>query len=247
MTSTNHPQLASLEGQLIVSCQAYPGEPMNQPFIMAAVAESVVLAGAAGIRVQGLDDLTAVRTRVSVPLIGLVKIGESGVYITPTLDDARTLARAGADIVAMDGTSRPRPDGGRLTDSIAAVHQEGKLVMADCASVADAEYSIAAGADCVATTLSGYTSPTLPPQPGPDLDLLSNLVRTFDVPVIAEGRIHTPADAIECLDRGAHAVVVGSAITHPMRICQRFTAAMSTDRGSDPDAPRGLRKVTETL
>ena len=65
--------LEQLRGGLIVSCQAYPGEPMLDPRTMAQVAESVVRGGAVGVRGKGLDDLRAMRERVAVPIIGLVE------------------------------------------------------------------------------------------------------------------------------------------------------------------------------
>ena len=217
--------LQRIRGGLVVSCQAYPGEPMRHPMIMAAVAEAVLAGGAVGIRAQGLDDLARIRARTGAPLIGLLKIDGSGVFVTPTVAAVVQVAEAGADIVALDGTTRERPDGRQLTESIAAIHAAGRLVMADCGSLADAEASVAAGADCVGTTLAGYT-PSRPATDGPDLDLLAELVGKIGVPVIAEGRIGTPAEAAACLAAGAYAVVVGSAITHPTRITQSFVAAL---------------------
>ncbi|MDX2973936.1 N-acetylmannosamine-6-phosphate 2-epimerase [Kribbella solani] len=213
--------LASIEGQLVVSCQAYPGEPMRSPVIMAAVAQAVVEGGASGVRAQGIEDLKAIRPLVDVCLIGLVKRGSDGVFITPTVADAVDCATAGADIVALDGTGRDRPDGKPLAASIEAVHAAGSLVMADCGSLDDALYSIAAGADCVGTTLAGYTGER-PVSRGPDLELLAELVANVAVPVIAEGRIRNPDDALACRDAGAYAVVVGTAITHPTRIARTF-------------------------
>lgn len=97
--------------------------------------------------------------------------------------------------------------------------------MADCGALADAHYSVAAGADCVGTTLAGYTSDRVPTA-GPDIELLAQLVAQLEIPVFAEGRIRNPDDAKRCLDAGAHTVVVGTAITHPGRITQTFTAAL---------------------
>ncbi|MEU5669081.1 hypothetical protein ABZ749_01670 [Micromonospora sp. NPDC047753] len=76
------------------------------------------------------------------------------------------------------------------------------------------------------TTLAGYTAYTTK-QPGPDLDLVARLSRSIDVPVVAEGRIHTPAHAAQALRAGAWTVVVGTAITHPSTITGWFTSAMA--------------------
>lgn len=217
----NGPDVSGLPRGLIVSCQAYPGEPMQVASIMAAIAQAAVLGGAVGIRAQGLADIYAVRQAVTVPVIGLVKVGKDGVFITPTVADCAEVTAAGADIVALDGTPRPRPDRSSVRDCVDAIHEHGKLVLADCGSVEDAEHSLAAGADFVATTLSGYT-PARPKTKGPDFELLELLIALADVPVIAEGRVRTPAEAVQCLELGAHAVVVGTAITHPTSITRTF-------------------------
>jgi len=214
---------------LIVSCQAYPGEPMRSPMVMRAVAQAAVIGGAVGIRAQGLDDLRAMRPVLQVPLVGLVKRGDTGVFITPTLADALACVAAGADVVAIDGTRRPRPDRHALHQVIQAVHDAGALVMADCGSVPDAEAAAAAGADCVATTLAGYTGDRAPTH-GPDLALVQELIRTLEVPVVAEGRIRTPAEAAACLQAGAFTVTVGTAITHPSRITAGFVRELSRQR-----------------
>ncbi len=219
-------RLASIKGRLVVSCQAYPGEPMRSPAIMAAVAQSVVAGGAHGVRAQGIEDLEAIRPLVDVCLIGLVKRGAGDVFITPTIADALDCVTAGADIVAVDGTRRDRPDRQPLAATVSAVHAAGALVMADCGSLGDAVYSVAAGADCVGTTLAGYTGER-PVTRGPDLDLLAELVAQVTVPVIAEGRIRNPDDAQACLNAGAYAVVVGTAITHPTRITQTFAEQLT--------------------
>lgn len=218
--------LEAIKGQLVVSCQAYPGEPMRTSAVMAAVAQAVVLGGARGVRAQGLDDLVAIRALVDTPLIGLVKRGDSGVFITPTVNDALACVGAGSDIVALDGTARPRPDGRGLRESVDAVHRAGGLVMADCGSVDDARYSIDCGVDCLGTTLAGYTG-ARPVTAGPDLGLLKALVALAEVPVIAEGRIRNPDDAAACLAAGAYAVVVGTAITHPTRITKTYVDRIS--------------------
>lgn len=219
--------IGSLAGKLVVSCQAYPGESMRYPETMAQIAEAVVRGGASAIRAQGLDDIALIRRRVDVPLIGLWKDGDSPVYITPTLEHARAVRDAGADIVAIDGTRRPRPDRLTLAETIDGLRAEGStLVMADCGSVADAIAAAEAGADLIGTTLSGYTGER-PAGPGPDLELLTLLsTRLPGVPIIAEGRYHTPDQARAALDAGAHAVVVGTAITHPTTITTWFEQAL---------------------
>lgn len=219
--------LEALRGRLIVSCQAYPGEPMRDPRTTAQVAASAVIGGAAAVRVQGLADIQHTRAAVEVPVIGLWKDGHSGVFITPTLRHALAVANAGSHVVAIDGTRRERPDGLSLARTVAGIHAESHaLVMADCGSFADAVAAVEAGADLIGTTLSGYSGER-PKTSGPDVELLTEISAAgFGVPLIAEGRIHTPAQARQALDAGAFAVVVGTAITHPATITGWFSDAL---------------------
>jgi N-acylglucosamine-6-phosphate 2-epimerase len=220
--------IATLTGGLIVSCQAYPGEPLRHPETMAQMAQAVVAGGAVAIRAQGLADISLIKKRTTVPLIGLWKDGHDGVFITPTLRHARAVRDSGADIVALDGTRRPRPDGLTLAATITQLRDSGPtLVMADCGSLDDALAARDAGADIIGTTLAGYTADR-PRTTGPDLELLAHLVTHLPgLPIVAEGRIHTPEQARAALNTGAHAVVVGTAITHPTTITGWFRHALA--------------------
>jgi N-acylglucosamine-6-phosphate 2-epimerase len=77
----------------------------------------------------------------------------------------------------------------------------------------------------ISTTMSGYTAES-PRLDGPDFDLVRDLVKAVDIPVLAEGRIHTPEDAVKMLELGAYAVIVGGAITRPLEIAERFMQAV---------------------
>lgn len=222
-----YPAIEAIKGGLVVSCQAYPGEPLRHPETMAQMAMAAVEGGAVGIRCQGLSDIAAIKGQVEVPVIGIWKDGREGVYITPTLRHARCCASAGADIVAIDATGRPRPDGRTYADTVRALHDEGIVVMADCGSFADAERAVEAGSDIISTTLSGYTGERKKTD-GPDFDLLGRMVAAFgDVtPVLCEGRIHTPDQLTQVMAMGAWAAVVGTAITHPTSITRWFAARM---------------------
>ena len=221
-----HPLIANLKGKLIVSVQAYPGEPMRHPETMAQIARAAEIGGAAAIRCQGLSDISAIKGRVDVPVIGLWKEGHEGVYITPSLRHARACVMAGSDIVALDATGRPRLDGLSFAETVAALREDGTLVMADCGSFEDAQRAVDAGVDIVSTTLAGYTGDRVKTD-GPDLELLREVVAAFpDVPVICEGRVHTPEQAAAAIEAGAFAVIVGTAITHPTSITTWFKAAV---------------------
>lgn len=222
-----YPAIEAIKGGLVVSCQAYPGEPLRHPETMAQMAMAAVEGGAVGIRCQGLSDIAAIKGQVEVPVIGIWKDGRGGVYITPTLRHARCCASAGADIVAIDATGRPRPDGRTYADTVRALHDEGIVVMADCGSFADAERAVEAGSDIISTTLSGYTGERKKTD-GPDFDLLRRMVAAFGdaTPVLCEGRIHTPDQLTQVMSMGAWAAVVGTAITHPTSITRWFAARM---------------------
>ena len=218
--------LERLRGGLIVSCQAYPGEPMRDPRTMAQVAEAAVVGGAAGVRVQGIADIRATAA-LPVPVVGLWKDGEAEVFITPTLGHAKVVADAGADIVAIDGTRRARPDGLTLAETIAGLREHtDALVMADCGSLDDAIAAEAAGADILGTTLSGYTGERTKTV-GPDLELIELIAAHCRRPIVAEGRIHTPAHAAAVIGAGAFSVCVGTAITHPTTITTWFVDAVT--------------------
>lgn len=218
--------LEMLRGGLIVSCQAYPGEPLRDPDVTARMTRAVVEGGARGVRVQGIGDIRATVAAVDVPVVGLWKDGDGGVFITPTLRHVLAVAEAGAHIVALDGTRRPRPDGLSLARTIEALKAEHPvLVMADCGSLDDAREAEQAGADILGTTLSGYSGER-PKTEGPDLQLIGEVAAACGRPVVAEGRIHRPEQAASALEAGAFAVCVGTAITHPTTITGWFRDAL---------------------
>lgn len=218
--------IESLRGGLIVSAQAYPGEPMRHPETMAQIARAAEQGGAVAIRCQGLADIAAIKGQVDVPVIGLWKEGHEGVYITPTLRHARACVMAGADVVAIDATRRPRPDGLTYAQTVAALKEEGTLVMADCGSIDDARMAAEAGSDILSTTLAGYSGEREKTD-GPDFELLDQMISEFpDIPVLCEGRVHSLEQARKVMDHGAYAVVVGTAITHPTTITSWFANAI---------------------
>ena len=224
-----HSLIESIHGGLIVSVQAYPGEPLRNPETMALMARACELGGAAAIRCQGLSDISAIKGRVDIPVIGLWKEGHEGVYITPTLRHALACVYAGCDVVAIDATDRPRPDGRTFAQTVNDLRAQAEtLVMADCMTIDDIRNAVACGCDLVSTTLS-HNKPAIETtlDEGPDVALLAQATAEFpDVPVICEGHVHTPADAKAAIDAGAWAVVVGTAITHPTSLTSWFRAAI---------------------
>lgn len=193
--------------------------------IIVAMACAAVNGGADGLRVEGADNVRAVRAAVSVPIIGIVKrdLPDTPVRITPLVSDAVDLVRAGADIVAYDGTDRPAIDA--RPDIITAIIGGGALAMADCSTLGDVKAAIAAGAAIVGTTLSGYTDETMTGSIAPDLDLVTAASK-FDTFVMAEGRYNAPDLAQQAIRAGADCVTVGSAITRVEHITQWFASAV---------------------
>lgn len=219
--------IAAIRGRLVVSCQASPGEAMFGPAHMADFARAAQAGGAAAIRANGSADVVAVRRATGLPVIAIEKrwSPDTPCYITPTVADGRRLVAAGAAAVATDGTGARRPDGEDLAAFVAALHQLGVPVMADVATAEQGLAAAAAGCDLLATTLAGYT-PDRPRTVGPDLELVAALAAACPVPVVAEGRIASPADARAALAAGAWAVVVGTAITRPHKVTAAFVAAL---------------------
>lgn len=221
--------IQAIQKGLVVSCQAPKASPLHQPDMIAAIAQAAVLQGAVGVRIDTPEHVKAVRKGVDVPIIGLWKqeFSNSEVYITPNAEQAKAIAQAGADIIAIDATARPRPDGKSMVDLIRYIHGElNKPVMADIDTLDNAIAAAEAGADIVGTTLYGYTADTHHQHP-PGFDLLSAMVKQLDVPVICEGGISSPGMAKQCLELGADAVVVGTAITGIDILVQRYIAALT--------------------
>ncbi|MFE1848197.1 N-acetylmannosamine-6-phosphate 2-epimerase [Streptomyces sp. NPDC059515] len=216
----------ALKGRLIVSCQAPPGDPMRHTDTLVRMALAAEAGGAAAVRVNDPEVVAATVARAGLPVIGLWKDGDSGVFITPTAGHALALVDAGAAVVAADATARPRPDGSTFAALVEAVHAAGALVMADVSAYEEGRRAAEEGADFVATTLSGYV-PGSPRQPGPDLRLVADLAVGCGVPVIAEGRVATPEQAADALAAGAWSVVVGTAITAPTALTRLFVEGMA--------------------
>lgn len=209
---------AELNGRLIVSVQAPEGSPLRDPAVIAAMAEASLRQGAAGVRLESPEHIGAVRRRCPGALIiGLWKrrFPDSPVYITPGWEEIRAVWAAGADVVAIDATDRPRPEGQELEALISRARQDlGAPLMADVDSVANGLRAAALGCQWVGTTLFGYTAATTSLVP-PAWDLLGPLRRGLPetVALICEGGIASKAEACRALDGGADAVVVGTAIT----------------------------------
>ncbi len=216
-----------IKNSIIISVQAMPNEPLYKEECMNAMIKSVLKGGAKGLRLAGARDIKNAKKYTEVPIIGLTKPEvipknwKDIVYITIGIKEINELINAGADIIAMDGTSRPRGDDNlRKLIKYTAIHR--KLCMADISTISEAIAARTLGFDMVSTTLSGYTQNSETTSEEPDFALLEKAVKILDCPVILEGRIWTPEQVKKAFDLGAHAVVIGSAITRPQLIVKRF-------------------------
>lgn len=223
--------LKQIKGQLIVSCQALPEEPLydESRSLMPYMAKAAFMAGAKCIRTNSVRDVIGIKNAVNLPVIGLIKkvYPPFSQHITVTMKEIDELVEAGADVIALDCTLRERPDGLSINEHIANIRKKYPdiLLMADISTLEEGINAYKAGVDFVGTTLNGYT-PYTENDPAPNFELIENLVKAIPIPVIAEGRVHTPEQAKKMLDKGAFAVVVGGAITRPLEITNRFLEGM---------------------
>lgn len=221
--------LQKLASGLVVSCQPVDDGPMDRPDITAAMALSAEVGGADGLRIEGMENLKAVRPVTQLPIIGIVKrdLDDSDVRITAYLQDVADLAEFGADVIAYDATIRPRPVATR--DLVKAIKDAGCLAMADCASLEDGQKALSEGAAIIGTTLSGYAYEIADSTAGPDYELIKQFKKLGGF-VMAEGRLISPQLAGEAIAAGADCVTVGSAVTRVEHITQWFSKAVTDNK-----------------
>ena len=220
--------LEQIRGGMVVSCQALPDEPLHSSFIMGRMALAAKMGGAVGIRAQGREDILEIQKVVDLPVIGIVKRNyvDSDIYITPTKKEVDELLETGCEMIALDATKRNRPGGEKLSELIRYIKEHHVQVMADCSTYEEACAAAELGADCISTTLCGYT-PYSEQISGPNYDLITRLAADLDIPVIAEGKINSPEELREVFQRNCYAAVVGGAITRPQTITARFVDALA--------------------
>ena len=226
MSKLSHEQVFQrIQHGLIASCQPVDDGPMDKPEIVAAMAQASVIGGAAGIRIEGVENLKAARPTVQVPIIGIVKrdLPDSPIRITPFLHDIEALAKAGADIIAVDRTRRPRPV--ELESAVKKIHELGCLAMADCSNLEEGLHCQKLGFDIIGSTMSGYTGGVVPKEP--DYQLVKDLKKA-GCRVMAEGRYNTPELAKTAIEIGADFVTVGSALTRLEHLVSWFAAAVKS-------------------
>lgn len=218
-----------LKGGMIVSCQSEGSDPFNaNPDYMGLFAKAAEMGGAVGIRTQGIEKLKSIKRATNLPVIGLLKsqFPDGTVRITGSFKEVEELLAAGSDIIAIDGTFRKR-EGLVGSDFIAKVKKRyGCLVLADIATYEEAKACEENGVDAISTTLNGYTSDTMSNIETPNFHLLETILKDINIPVFAEGRYNTPADAQKAMEIGAYAVISGTALTRPRVITSWFVDAI---------------------
>lgn len=224
-------EISELKRGLIVSCQATKEEPMHGPQYMARMALAAEIGGAVGVRINGVDDILAVKELTSLPVIGIIKRDYPGtpVRITPTMKEIREVFETGAEIVAVDCTFRKRPDGMQVDELIKTAKREFPhlLFMADVMTLEEGVFAWKSGADIVASTLAGYPKPEDNYQGAiefipPSLEIVGELAKAVKCPVICEGRVATAENAVKALKLGAHCAVIGWSITRPQIITRNI-------------------------
>lgn len=216
--------LETIKGNLIVSCQARKGWPMYGKEIMAAFAVAAKQGGAVCIRASGKENINEIKKKVDLPIIGINKVfTDYPVYITPTYDSAKEILDENIEVIALDATRRSRPNNEKLEDIVYKIRKNypDVLIMGEISTYEEAIDVKDLNFDLLSTTLSGFTENS-GKKDSVDLDLIEKLSKNLDIPIIAEGLIHTPQDARKAIEAGAYSVVVGTAITRPEIITERF-------------------------
>lgn len=218
---------ASMKGKLIVSCQAPPGDPLDSVDCLTRLAMSAARGGAGGLRANGAECVAAFRRETGLPVIGIWKRKLEGeTSITPDFASAEAIARAGAEVIALDCSSARHRLAEGWEGLIRRIREElGKPVLADVATFNEAVAAEDAGADAVATTMYGFTPETNGAR-AVNWEMVERLAGRLRVPLIVEGHITQPEEVRRALDAGAYAVVVGSAITRPESITGLFATAI---------------------
>ena len=223
--------LEMVKGSIIVSCQALPVEPMycEEMSLMPYFAKAAQQAGSQVILTSRVRDVVAIKEKTGMPVIGLIKRNYEGyeTYITPTMQEIDELVAADSDVIALDCTYMKRANGKTINEFLKEIREKYPdiALMADISTFEEGINAWKCGVDIVGTTMNGYT-PHSEKTEGPNYELVEQLVKALPIPVIAEGRVHYPDQAKKMLELGAHAVVVGGAITRPLEIAQRFYKAI---------------------
>lgn len=227
-----HHVVEALVGKMIVSCQAYEDTPFYGPDHIKIMAESVLMGGADAIRACWPQDIKAIRSITDKPIIGIYKEYADGnpldeIFITPSFMRAKEVIEAGADIVGIDCTIRKNRGYEEVLKLLKRIKEcyPQIAIMADIATLQEGIQMEKSGyVDIISTTLNGYTRESMNEDQGPNVTLMKDLKKHTSLPINGEGRIWTIEDMNCVLKAGADMVTIGTAITRPHLITERFLA-----------------------
>lgn len=223
--------MEQIHGGLIVSCQALSNEPLHSSFIMGRMARAAAEGKAVGIRANTPEDITEIRKNISLPIIGIIKADyeDSDVYITPTMKEIASLMEVRPEIIALDATDRLRPHGVTLECFFNNCKRKypDQMWMADCSTVKEALYADQLGFDFIGTTLVGYTKESENLKiDADDFAIIRTILSQVKHKVIAEGNIDSPEKLKRVMELGCYSAVIGSSITRPQYITEKYTNAL---------------------
>lgn len=225
--------LDKIRGELVISCQAFEGNPFYGADNMVKMAKSAEISGAKCVRICWPEQVKAVKESTNLIVIGIFKKFEEGmtiekdIVITPSYHEAKELIESGADIVALDGTLRGRKES-ELEQLVKKIKNHYPMVplMADISTLEEAKFCEKIGFDIVSSTLSGYTYYTKNRCDGsPDYELVKQMKKKLKCMINAEGRIWDVEQLKKMKSLRPDMITIGTAITNPMLIARRFVNA----------------------
>lgn len=203
----------SIPHGLVVSVIPAASSPWNRidDFVRLAIVANA--GGAAAVRVGPAAAIREIRQALpELPIIG-THLGDDGRRAAPTQDEIAGLALSGADLVEVDVHDR------RSVSGIRRAADDGFPIAARARSVTLAASAADAGARAVVfrNAFRGGTDSTV-------MNALSHAL-SEGIPILMEHE-HDPVPvAAASLRLGAHAVIVGGAITDPLRQVRAYVAA----------------------
>lgn len=216
---------------LIVSCQPYYGDETFYDYeFIKRFAMSAEFGGAVGLRIEGPKNIIRlIKDGIDIPIIGLIKkVNTRNSYnrisITPSVVEVAELYGSGVSIIATDFTARERRDRSFYKLFMKEIKQSFKNIdiFADVSTIDEAIIAQDFGASYISSTLTGYTERTKN-LTIPNFDILAMFKEQLSIPYIAEGGFSSIEDVQKALSYGVHGVVIGTAITRPHILIERYS------------------------
>lgn len=217
-----------MQNKIIPYVGSIPGDPFCDDSFVQEMARAVTHGGAFAIKSNRPDILAGT---VAIPIIGCHKAERVNVlvpYTTATQTAIEWVCAYAVPYVCLDGTERPRPDGSSIEEAIAYIHGRGKQAVCDISTTSEGRACFEMGADIVTTALVGYTSHSTDGSLRRRFEVLEELATDMRR-IILEGRVKTHKQASDAMSNGAWGVCIGTSITRPHRITQRFVTGDSEE------------------